>query len=477
MNDLDLRERLLALYELEYALAEKSLAAYCKAAWDVIEPATNLKWNWHHDLICEYLTAVSMGQIKRLLINVPPRSMKSIIVSVCYPTWRWIRDPHRRFICASYSQSLSSKLSRNRRSLIESPWYQAAWADRYALSHDQNVKSEFANDRHGYMIATSILGTATGKGCNDLIVDDPHDTTGAASDKKRETTIETFDQKFTTRLDDKEKDNIIVIMQRLHEKDLTGHILAKGGYTQVCIPQIAETQTTIVFPITKKEKIREENSLLHPAREGEIEIAEAKKTLGSFGFACQQQQSPAPKDGGLFKRKWWKFYRELPTNILFTIQVWDCAQTEDVSSDWSVCATWAATESGYYLLNIFREKMEYPQLKKAVALQYDARKPNGIWIENKSAGIALIQDLKQETKLPIIAFNPGKLSKINRAEAVTPTVEAGNCYLPTNAAFVEAFVDEHSKFPNASHDDQVDTTSMALSIFKERKPEPRIRRL
>jgi Uncharacterized protein conserved in bacteria len=232
-------------------LAERKLADFIRQAWHVIEPATPYLHNWHIDLICEYLEAVSAGQITRLIINIPPRYMKSIAVSVMWPVWEWIRHPETRWIFASYSQSLSTKHSVDRRTIIQSDWYQSRWGDRFKLVEDHNLKTEFLNDKRGHMIATSVGGTSTGKGGNRLVVDDPLNPKEAASDVLRERANTWFDQTFYSRLDDKKTGAIVVIMQRLHEKDLTGHLLEQGGeWEHLCLPAIAEDRQVIHFPMS-----------------------------------------------------------------------------------------------------------------------------------------------------------------------------------------------------------------------------------
>lgn len=296
------------LDEVRAELARRSLSRYIREAWQVIEPGTEYLHNWHIDAISEYLTAVTQGQILRLLINMPPRYMKSISVSVMWPTWSWIDRPSSRWIFASYSQSLSTKHSVDRRTIIQSDWYRSHWGDLYNLTSDQNVKTEYQNDKRGVMVATSVGGTATGKGGDFIIVDDPHNPKEAQSDIQREAAITFFDQTLSTRLDNKKTGAIVVVMQRLHERDLSGHILERGGYEHLCLPAEAEKRTVIRMPVSLKEIIREERGLLWPEREGPQEIAGQKISLGSYGYAGQYQQRPSPAEGGILKRYWWRFW-------------------------------------------------------------------------------------------------------------------------------------------------------------------------
>lgn len=472
------KDKRVLLAELESLLqlkAERNLSIFFRQAWKVLNPGRPLLHSWHHDATAEYLTACHLRQIKQLLITMPPRYVKSILASVCYPTWTWITKPERRFLSASYSQSLSTKHSVDRRTLIQSAWYQDAWGDRFQLADDENLKQGFMNDKRGHMIATSMHGTATGKGGDDLIFDDPHDTTRAVSDVKRAADVLAFDQKFASRLDDKENGVRIIVMQRLHDRDVAGHVLNEGGWEHLNLPAEAPTKTIITFPISKRTIVREEGAILHPEREGPRELSAMKKKLGSAGYQSQYQQDPRPMKGGFFPRKWWQRWRELPIHRMRTIQFWDCAEKPGVSNDYSVCATWIEAPSGFFIIDLWREKVTFPDLERACRDLWMKHKPDAIVVEDKSAGVQLIQsmadpqtlrrlDLKRP--LPVIAWQPGQRDKVVRATAAQPMVEAGNVWIPHAAAWAEDFLKEHEKFPTVDHDDQVDTTSQAADWFK-----------
>lgn len=225
---------------LDYELSESHLSHFVQGAWDVLEPTTDLLWNWHHDLICEYLTAAEQGEIRRLIINIAPRSTKSLLATVSFPDWIWTKTPSARFLFGSYAETLSTKHSLLRRNLIESPWYQAGWGHKFHLSGDLNKKTEFANNKTGQMKAAGIKGSITGEGGDYIIIDDPHNPKGAESDADREATLQNFDLAWSNRLNNKKTGRIILIMQRLHHQDLTGHLIAKNlGYEVVKIPTVA----------------------------------------------------------------------------------------------------------------------------------------------------------------------------------------------------------------------------------------------
>ena len=232
--------------ELLTRKAACSLRAFVEQAWPVLEPTTPFLPNWHIDLVCEHLEAITARQTTRLLINLPPQYMKSLLVSVFWPVWEWIPSPSRRWICVSYSDSLSLKLSLDRRTLVQSEWYQARWGHTVQLSSDQNVKGEFRNTRQGVMVATSVGGSVTGKGGDRIIVDDLHNPHQADSDAQREAALRFFRETLSTRLDTPKTGAVVVVMQRLHEADLSARCL-ELEYRHLCLPVEADVATDIVF--------------------------------------------------------------------------------------------------------------------------------------------------------------------------------------------------------------------------------------
>lgn len=445
--------------------AKRSLSEYTKQAWEVIEPATVYKHNWHIDAICEHLEAVTHGQIKRLLINMPPRYMKSICVGVMWPTWEWIKFPSTRWLFASYAASLSTKHSLDRRTIIQSPYYQERWGNLYKLSGDQNIKTEYSNDKRGYMFATSTGGTATGKGGDRIVVDDPLNPKEAGSDALRTTANTFFDQTLTTRLDDKKKGAIVIVMQRLHEKDLSGHVLDQGGYVHLNLPAEAPVKTMIHFPISGKVFERPQGHIIWEEREGAEELEQQRRALGSYGYAGQYQQDPSPADGGLLKRVWWKFYDEMPAlhtfeTILISV---DCSFKDLESSDYVVMQVWGRLGAKKYLLDQVRKKMTFPEtMKRFKALVSKWPQARAKLIEDKANGSAVIQTVRDSIS-GIIPVEP-QGGKVARAQAVSYTIEAGDVLLPCKelAYWVDDFVEECAKFPKGAHDDQVDAMTQAL---------------
>jgi len=275
-----------------YGKSANRFINYFKAVWPIVEPKQTLELNWHHGLIAEYLEACASLEIKRLIINIPPRYTKSNLITVTFPTWMWIKNPEKRFIFSSYSQSLSTKHSVDRRAILESDFYKKGFGNIFTLATDQNVKTEFQNDKRGVMVATSMGGSVTGKGGDFVIIDDPHNPKGAESDAQRNAVIESFDRTFSTRLNDKKNGVIIVVMQRLHEADLSGHLLSQGGWEHLKIPGVSTQRTIYTYPKSRITKIREANDILHPSRESEIQIKAQKVALGVHSTSANNS-SPA----------------------------------------------------------------------------------------------------------------------------------------------------------------------------------------
>ncbi|MGD9538539.1 MAG: phage terminase large subunit [Alphaproteobacteria bacterium] len=459
-------------HELEAARLRQDFSYFLRRAFATVDPSTAYLSNWHIALIGEHLKACAAGEITRLIVNVPPRSLKSITVSVAWPAWLLGRDPTRRIVAASYSLPLALKHSLDCRLVLGADWYRRAFP-ALRLARDQNEKAKFVTTARGFRYATSVGGTLTGEGGDILIIDDPHDPRRAASEVERARALAWFDQTFSTRLNDKRKGAIVVVMQRLHEDDLTGHLLKKGGWHHLCLPAIAEAREEHAFGAVHK--VREAGELLHPAREGEAEIARAKHELGSYGFAAQYQQRPAPLGGGLVKLGWFRRYRARPAAPRLVVQSWDTAHKAGADNDHSVCGTFAETEGGFALVELFRARLEFPDLKRAALSLAVRDRPHAILIEDKASGQSLIQALRRETTLPVVPVRPVG-DKLTRMAAASAAIEAGRILLPEAAPWLADYELELSLFPNAAHDDQADMTSQFIAWMLARGPDvPRVR--
>jgi predicted phage terminase large subunit-like protein len=440
------------------ALMREDLASFVVKTFHTVDPGAPYLHNWHIDLIAEYLTACYNRDITRLVINIPPRYMKSITATVAFPAWLLGKDPAEKIIAASYSGRLSVKHSIDTRLVVNSPWYKRAFPGT-ALVSDQNEKSKFMTTARGHRIATSVGGTATGEGGDFLIVDDPHNPKMAASEVERQTALDWFDQTFYSRLNDKKKGVIILVMQRLHEKDLAGHVLESGEYEHLKIPAIAERKTIIDFGSVKI--TREPGDLLHKDREGPAEMERTKKGLGSYGFAGQYQQNPVPAEGGMIKHAWIKRYKTAPKNPTRIIQSWDTAYKTGQINDPSVCTTWAETATGWYLLHVWRDRVDYPRLKSTVKSLFMQYSPAAVLVEDKASGQSLIQEIRATTRIPVIPIHP-ETDKVTRMSSQSAQIESGQVYFPESAPWLADLETELFRFPLTDHDDQVDSISQFL---------------
>ena len=471
----DLRRRAALQDALLTREAERSLGAFVTQAWPLLEPSTPFIPNWHIELLVEYLEAVTAGEITRLLINVPPRYMKSLLVSVLWPTWEWIQRPGERWVCVSYNESLATKHSLDRRTVLQSPWYQDRWGDRVTLASDQNVKSEFSNTKRGVMLAASIGGSITGKGGNRIVVDDPHNPHQTESDAQREAALTFFSRTLSTRLDDKKRGAIVVVMQRLHECNLSALCLAHG-FTHVCLPAEAECATTIHFPRSGRIKRRAAGDLLWPARDGRRALDTQKQLLGSAAYAGQYQQRPAPAGGLIFQRAWWRFYDELPPLTEWT-QSWDMSFKGGPAADYVVGLVGGRAGADIYLVDRAKGQWSFSESCRRVEA-FTRRHPQAttILIEDAANGTAIIDTLRRKVS-GIVPVTP-QGGKEARAHAVQPLVEAGNVYLPhpqphgrllPERAWVDDFMHQCEVFPHGAHDDDVDAFTQLLLRLSRRR--------
>ena len=443
------------------AALRQDLSSFTRKTFHTVDPGAEYLSNWHIDCMSEHLMAAANGEIRQLIINIPPRMMKSISVGVAWPAFLLGHDPTRKIMAASYAKELSLKHSQDCRLVVESEWYRRIFPE-VVIADDQNTKSKFLTTQRGFRFATSVGGSSTGEGGDVLIVDDPLKPIEAASQVQRDGANTWFDQTFSSRLNNKKTGVIVVVMQRLHENDLSGHLLAKGGWYHLKIPLIAETKVAVRFPISGFDFYRMPGNLLHEARMGKEDIEKAKKNMGEYGFAGQYQQTPAPAGGGIFQERWFLHYAALPEGAGRIVQSWDTAFKSDQINDPSVCTTWLVTNEFYYLMDVLCERMIYPTLKQKAISHAASWGAQEIIIEDKGSGQSLIQDLRKETKLSVISVTPDA-DKITRASVVSPIIESGKVLVPeSKPQWLSEYMEEMLLFPNAAHDDRVDSTTQFL---------------
>ena len=468
-------------------LAERHLAEFLKQLWPCIDPHPYVH-GWHIDAISEHLEHVFDGELTRLLINIPPRHMKSIGFSVGFPAWAWIKKPALQFLFSSYASVLSIRDGVKCRRVIDNPLYQKRWGHTYSLTSDQNTKIRFDNDKGGYRISTSVDGMTTGEGGDIIGIDDANNVKEAESDVTRTATNQWFDEVMQSRFNDPKTGALIAIQQRTHANDLSGHIMKKYGneYCYLILPAEYEIDSR------RKNSLRTfhgftdprtiEGSLLWPQRFGREELDKLKLALGTYAAAGQLQQRPSPRDGGIVPLDKFRRYKVLPDKdefIRFSVSL-DTAQKDDELNDYSCLELWGETAQGSYLLFIWREKVQFPKLKRSATYYLEEFRPHETLIEDKSSGTSLIQCLREETKLPIIAIDPGSFSKTIRMENESMAIEAGLVWIPEStttdmrwfaypALWLVDFEDECMQFPMGDHDDQIDPMSMFLRRVRERR--------
>jgi predicted phage terminase large subunit-like protein len=461
---------MLSLTADEYAaLLRRNLYAFIARTFYELNPDTEFRPNWHIEVIAAELEACWRGETTRLIINVPPRSLKSQAASVAFPAWLLGQKPGAQIICASYGQDLANKHAIDCRAVLSSGFYRSIFPTR--LSPQRQAVHEFMTTQKGVRLATSVGGVLTGRGADYIIIDDPLKPDEALSETQRNAANAWYDHTLYSRLNDKKTGCIILIMQRLHEDDLVGHVLGQGNNWKVLrFPAVAEEDETysIQTSLGPQRFQRRVGEALHPERESLEILQNIRETQGEYHFAGQYQQAPAPLGGGMVKAGWFKTYtdKELPTKFEMVFQSWDTANKPTELSDYSVCTTWGVKQKHIYLLHVLRRRMDYPALKRAVAEQAQAFRPKEIIIEDKASGTQLIQELIHEGVHGIRRYEP-TMDKIMRLHAVSSTIENGFVHLPEKAEWLTEYLHELTTFPKGKHDDQADSTSQALDWIRQ----------
>lgn len=459
MNETDILDNLL----------RSDFVAFAERAFRHLNPTTVYKHNWHIDVIAEKLEACRRGEIRRLIINLPPRHLKSHLISVAYVAWLLGHNPSLQIICASYGQDLADKLARDTREIMQSDWYKRLFKTRL----DKNTVAEFVTTAHGVRIATSVGGVLTGRGADVIILDDPLKPDEAMSEVRRKGVNEWNDNSLYSRLNDKETGIIIIVMQRLHEDDLVGHVLEKESWDHLVLAALAaEDEVHEYTTLSGRERvIRRAGEALHSGRENTETLTRIRRSIGEYNFASQYQQNPVPLEGALVKASWFKYYDEitLPDEFEQIVQSWDTATKAGELNDYSVCLTLGVSDKNIYVLDVLRRHLEYPDLKRAVIERANAYPSPSILIEDKASGTQLIQELQQYGLRSVTAVMPSG-DKLMRLHAQTATIENGYFFLPKQAPWLPDLVRELTAFPGSKHDDQVDATSQALKWLNEPIP-------
>ena len=400
----------------------------------------------------------------RIIVEGPPRQGKSNFGSVWVPPWYLEHFPHHRVVVASYGADLAGKFCRDVRNIaLESD--KVGWE----VAEDLSGSRKFATTKGGGMLSVGAGGALTGHGANLMILDDVYKNLQQARSALYDDMIWNW-WKYVVRSRLEPNASVLIIGARWTETDLTAKLKALGGWTVLTYPAIAGENDMMG---------RKPGEPLCPERYGLEALKAIEHDTDSYSWNAQYQQNPIPIEGGLIKRAWWGFYDVPPKreDIIRIVQFWDCAKKPGISNDYSVCATWAQTPAGNYLLDCWRDKVEAPQLLDETQRQFFMHKANLVVIEDTSNGSAVIQFLRQKTQIPVIADIPNTGDKEIRALAATPLIRSGRCFLPRNAPWVEDFIVEHERFPTVQHDDRVDTTSAMAKFFANEPIQPRVRSL
>lgn len=469
--------------------AEGSLIEFTKQAFEIIEPGMQFKDNWHLRAIAEHLEAVSSGEIENLIVNIPPGCMKSILVSVAWPAWEWIHKPELRWMGASYGVDLAVRDAMKCRDIITSDWYQRHWGHVQIRSGDDQ-KLKYSLITGGWRMATSVGGRATGEHPDRKIVDDPTSAGQADSEAERETANRWFTRTLSTRGESRGA-RTVVVMQRLHESDLTGYILKElSGYEHLCLPMEYESaramkETTIGWSDPRQTEGSPLWSEMFPPES----ISKLKRLLGEYGTAGQLQQRPAPAGGGILRTdhfQLWPHKEALPV-FDYVVQSYDCAFTEKTTGDPTACTVWGVFthkgKKGVMLLDAWAEHLSYPKMRTKVIQEWGSiygktderkgKKADAVLVEAKASGQSLLQDLRQ-AQIPAIPYNPGNADKINRAHQVAPILELDCIWIPESkkdpghfVSWARPFILQCEQFPNAEHDDFVDTFSQSFILLRD----------
>jgi phage terminase large subunit-like protein len=408
-----------------------------REAWHVIEPATPFVNGWHIDAICDHLEALARGEIRDLLVTMPPRHAKTSTIGVLYPAWRWLTRPGEKFLCASHALSLSTRDTLACRRLIESPWYQARWGDRVRVTSDQAAKMRFDLEGGGRRLATAVESSVIGEGGDCLIVDDPANVVDAVSSSAyRETARLWWTQAFSTRRNDPATSTRIMVMQRVHEDDLAAQVLSEGGWTHLNLPARYESSRRCSTSIGWTDPRTVEGEPLWPERYPDAELAKLERMLGSQGAAGQLQQRPAPAEGGVLKRAWWRRIQRasFPQDYDDLLTTWDLAFKGAAHND--PCAGFALGRKGadVYALGCTWGRLDFPAQLRAV-LELAALHPGAVLVEDAANGAALIASLRP--RIPGLIAIRADRSKEARVSTWAPWLEGGNLYLPEGEAWAD----------------------------------------
>lgn len=503
------RRKLLDLIALQKAqVMRERFEMFVRGAWHVLEPDTPLTWNWHLEEICAHLEAVADGRIRRLLINIPPGHCKSLLASVFWPAWIWLQHPGYKIFSASYAMELALRDNDRSRDLIESEWYQKTFRSAVQLARNQNARTYYRNTRHGDRRAFSVGSKTTGFRGNCVLIDDPLNAMDADSDLKRNSANDWLDKAVTSRLNDPRTGAIVIIMQRLHHDDVSGHVLMQGGYEHLCLPSRFDVERAYRTSIGRSDPRKIAGELLFPEIFTEEVLREQETRMGPLAFSGQYQQTPTAGQGNIFKAPWFcqdekgkKFWPFPSAQIIEAHIAWDTATKADTQHDFTAGCMAVQCVDGYtYILPIFHGRVEAADIPRLVILEWARHRLgegapllgtalHSCHIEENGAGATILQLAKRLTvqqrqqatppdmswtqeewdlvrKAPTLVVTPkvARKSKVERAMEMVPFASSGTVRL-VDTALSPAWLQCLQAFPYGVHDDAVDATILALRPF------------
>lgn len=446
--------------------------AFVIKAFETVDPGKKLNDNWHIELLCWMMTRSNARLIRRLTLYLCPRSLKSFIVSIAFPAWVLGNDPTRRIICISYSDDLAAKHGRDFNRIVRAAWYRKTFP-KIRFDKTKFTEREVVTTKNGFRLATSVGATLTGRGGDFIIIDDPIKAEDAMSEAERNRVNNWFISTVLTRFDNPNEGVLIIITQRTHIDDLVGNVMEQDDWENVSIPAISTGPEKIQIGDDKWNE-RELDEPMQPSRM-DIEYLEGqRRSIGSFHFEAQYQQNPMPTEGNLFKMSWFRTYSNSidKRDFEMIVQSWDTAASTGDQGSYSVCTTWGIKEHRYFLLDLFRDRLSFPDLLAKAIRHARVWGADLVLIENASSGRALLQTLYAEGEVPIKAI-PVTADKITRVARVSSYIECGRVYLPSDMPGLDEFLKEILPFPYGKYDDQVDSLvqfllwAMELERYRE----------
>ncbi|TMJ94796.1 MAG: terminase [Alphaproteobacteria bacterium] len=452
------------------AILAVDLMTFIEYTFGVVRPDVIFKPNWHIEALAHALSQVASGESKRLIITLPPRNLKSICASVALPAWFLGHHPSERVVAVSYSDALARTHANDFRRVVNDPLYQATFP---GMVIERDTDREITTTKRGRRYATSIEGTLTGLGGNLVIIDDPLKLGDVHSEAIRSRSIEWYRSTLVTRPDDKKAARIVLVMQRVHQDDLVGHLQEQGGFEILNLPAIAQREETYYLG-GGRDYTRQKGELLHPEHEPADVLAELKREMGPIAFSAQYQQSPIPPGGTIIKRKWLTTYDQIgsqPGDRI--IMSWDIALSEIESGNYSVCVVLLKRGEVFFFLEVIRGRFPFETLKRKVIevkKRYSYGSPT-LLIEDSPISRGLIQSLREQS-INVTAYKPDT-DKRSRLIAQTDLFAGGSVRLPRRASWLEEFTAELLAFPGR-HDDQVDALAQGLEWGRQSRGVTRV---